>query len=87
MHRVLLIGDSVRLHYQPVVREELESEAEVIGPAENCETSRKVRARFAVWLESYKPELNSCGNSEPGRGEAHIQSRNPELDSIARCAP
>lgn len=63
MHRVLLIGDSIRLHYQPVVRQELRSEAEVIGPAENCETSRKVRARLATWLNSYKPELIhlNCG--------------------------
>lgn len=63
MHRVLLIGDSIRLHYQPLVQEELQSEAEVIGPAENCETSRKVRARLPVWLGSYKPELIhlNCG--------------------------
>ena len=94
MHSVLLIGDSIRLHYQPVVREELQSEAEVIGPAENCETSRKVRARFAVWLESYKPDVIhlNCGlhDIRINRGSYEVQVPLAEyienVDAIIRLA-
>lgn len=94
MHRVLLIGDSIRLHYQPVVREELQSEAEVTRPAENCETSRKVRARFAVWLEPYKPDVIhlNCGlhDIRVNRGSCEVQVPLAEyienVDAIIRLA-
>jgi isoamyl acetate esterase len=63
MFRVLLIGDSIRMHYQPYVGSELRSEAEIDGPSENCESSRKTRARLAEWLESHPADLIhiNCG--------------------------
>lgn len=51
MRRVLLLGDSIRMRYQPYVREALTEHAVVTGPSENCETSRKLRARVAEWLQ------------------------------------
>lgn len=57
MRRVLLLGDSIRMRYQPYVREALSEHAVVMGPAENCETSRKLRARVAEWLQESGPEV------------------------------
>jgi len=46
---VLLLGDSIRMHYQPVVRQELGPDFEVRGPAENCATSRNLLANLERW--------------------------------------
>ena len=34
--RVLLLGDSIRMTYQPHVARWLEGRAQVVGPAHNC---------------------------------------------------
>ena len=39
MQRVLLLGDSIRMSYQPLVSELLAGRAEVVGPADNCQYS------------------------------------------------
>lgn len=49
MTSVLLLGDSIRMHYQPVVRQELGVDFEVHGPAENCATSRNLLANLERW--------------------------------------
>lgn len=36
MKKILLLGDSIRLGYQPAVTELLEGKAEVYGPEDNC---------------------------------------------------
>ena len=62
--RILLIGDSIRLGYQPHVRRLLLGEQmEVLGPEENCETSSKVVTHVNRWIESTKPDLVhfNCG--------------------------
>ena len=41
MKSVILIGDSIRLGYQGVVRQELAGTAQVWGPAENGRDSRE----------------------------------------------
>ncbi len=50
MKKVLLLGDSIRMSYQPLVREMLASEAEVVGPAENCQYSLYTLTRLGSWL-------------------------------------
>ncbi len=35
--KVLLLGDSIRMSYQPLVAEILTGRAEVVGPADNCQ--------------------------------------------------
>jgi hypothetical protein len=47
---VFLVGDSIRMGYEPHVRRELEGGFAVAGPAENCEDSAKVLARLESWL-------------------------------------
>jgi lysophospholipase L1-like esterase len=63
MNRVLLVGDSIRLHYQPHVRTALSGQAEVTGPRENCGSSRTVRACLGQWIKSCSAGLIhiNCG--------------------------
>lgn len=49
MGKVVLIGDSIRMGYEPFVREGLAGVAEVLGPAENCAASGDVLARLDEW--------------------------------------
>jgi lysophospholipase L1-like esterase len=46
---VLLLGDSIRMGYQPYVRQELGDAFDVSGPAENCATSRNLLANLGRW--------------------------------------
>ncbi len=43
-HTVALVGDSLRMHYQPRVAAELAGVADVSGPDVNCESSRHLRS-------------------------------------------
>ncbi len=63
MKRVILIGDSIRMGYQPVVRTELEGLAEVWGPDENGGTSDNVLAHLEEWAVSREADLVhvNCG--------------------------
>ena len=51
--RVLLLGDSIRMSYQPQVKVSLEhsGEAEVVGPAENCQYSAYTLERLPIWIQ------------------------------------
>lgn len=44
MKTVLLLGDSIRMGYQPLVKEMLAGHAEVVGPGENCRF-----AKYTLW--------------------------------------
>jgi lysophospholipase L1-like esterase len=46
---VILLGDSIRMGYQPFVRQELGGAFAVSGPAENCGTSRSLLANLDRW--------------------------------------
>jgi lysophospholipase L1-like esterase len=47
---VLLLGDSIRMSYQVPVRRGLAEEAEVVGPAENCQYSLYTLSSLERWL-------------------------------------
>lgn len=47
---VALVGDSLRIDYQPVVVEALLGVADVWGPNVNCESSRHLRAALDDWV-------------------------------------
>jgi hypothetical protein len=47
--RVLLLGDLIRLSYQPIVSEFLKDEAEVVGPSSNCRFSLYRRKKEDLW--------------------------------------
>ncbi len=49
--RVLLIGDSIRLGYQPLVAARLGSSVEVSGPPENCGDSANLSKRLGEWTD------------------------------------
>jgi lysophospholipase L1-like esterase len=61
--RILLLGDSIRLSYQPLVKQMLEGRAEVRGPAENCQHSEFTLSRLRVWFEQFgRPDLVHWNN-------------------------
>ena len=49
---VLLLGDSIRMSYEPLVRRRLGGMAEVVGPAENCEFTLHTLASLERWLQA-----------------------------------
>jgi lysophospholipase L1-like esterase len=61
--RVLLLGDSIRLHYQPYVAKELADVAEVLGPAENCQDSGTLLQNLTRWALERAPDVVhvNCG--------------------------
>lgn len=54
--KVVLIGDSIRMGYQPLVAKKFE-EAEIWGPIENCRHSLWVLDHFQEWVTDQKPDL------------------------------
>ena len=50
MKQILLLGDSVRMQYQPLVREKLADTAEVSGPEENGRWSGYTLNSLRFWL-------------------------------------
>jgi len=63
MKQIILIGDSIRLGYQDVVRRELGAYANVWTPDENGRDSRNVLAHLDEWLIARQPDLAhiNCG--------------------------
>jgi lysophospholipase L1-like esterase len=60
---MILIGDSIRMGYQPIVQHALLGQAEVWGPKENGGTSANVLAHFDEWILSRRPDIVhlNCG--------------------------
>lgn len=63
MARVILIGDSIRMGYESVVRRELGGLAEVWAPEENGGNSRNVLAHLDEWALARSPDVVhiNCG--------------------------
>ncbi|MFN9742702.1 MAG: SGNH/GDSL hydrolase family protein, partial [Acidobacteriota bacterium] len=55
--RVVLIGDSIRLGYAPIVAKKLEGRAEVISVEQNGGDSRRVRANLEQWALAVRPAI------------------------------
>lgn len=55
--KVVLIGDSIRMGYQPLVIQKLEGKAEVWGPAQNCRHSLWALDHFQEWVADQNPDL------------------------------
>jgi lysophospholipase L1-like esterase len=49
--KVLLLGDSIRLSYQPLVAKKLDARAEVVGPRENCRFSAYTLSSLDRWIK------------------------------------
>lgn len=63
MKKVLLLGDSIRLSYQPLVREKLEGTAEVMGPEDNGRFAKYTLWYINVWLDEFgRPDIVHWNN-------------------------
>jgi len=60
---VLLVGDSIRIGYAPMVKQQLANKAIVKWPDENCEDSGKILNNIEKYIEVNKPDLIyiNCG--------------------------
>ncbi len=54
--KVVLIGDSIRMGYQPMVIEKCQA-LDVWGPVKNCRHSLWVYDRFQKWVTDQEPDL------------------------------
>ena len=72
--KVLLLGDSIRQSYEPIVINQLSDRSQVVAPKENCRFSLYTLVSLAQWIEDLgKPKivhwnngLHDCGHC-PGR--------------------
>src|SRR5262245_60414387 len=55
--RVVLIGDSIRLGYAPLVAKRLDGKAIIISPAPNGEDSGNVLRNLDAWVLNEKPDI------------------------------
>jgi hypothetical protein len=51
MKRVLLLGDSIRMSYQPLVKAALTNRAEVVGPQDNCRFAKYTLWNLGAWFQ------------------------------------
>ena len=56
MKNIFLIGDSIRLGYQPYVKEKLEGRAKVIGVNDNCRFTYYTLRHLLDWSREVNPE-------------------------------
>ena len=57
MKKVVLIGDSIRMSYQPLVIKKLQGRAEVWGPEQNCRHSLWALDHFQEWVFAQRPDV------------------------------
>ena len=83
MKNVLLLGDSIRMLYQPLVKEKLEGRANVYSPAENGRWSGYTLHSLGVWLPSLPtPDIVHWNNGIWDVGDDYHEGRHfypPEL--------
>lgn len=71
--KVLLLGDSIRMNYQPHVARLLDGRAHVVGPSDNCQYSGYTLASLDRWIgELGCPEIIHWNNG------IHDAGRNPD---------
>ena len=61
--KVLLLGDSIRMSYQPHVARLLSDRAEVVGPVDNCQYSLYTLSSLDRWIAALgKPDIVHWNN-------------------------
>ena len=74
--KVLLLGDSIRMSYQPHVAQLLADKAQVAGPADNCQYSLYTLSSLDRWTEELgTPDVVHWNNGIHDAG--HNPARNP----------
>jgi lysophospholipase L1-like esterase len=72
MKKVLLLGDSIRMGYEPLVREALAGQAEVVAPAENGRFAKYTLWGVNVWMKELgRPDIVHWNN---GLWDVHRES-------------
>ena len=63
MNKIILIGDSIRLNYQPLVAAALTGRADVSGPEQNGGSSANVLKHLKAWVLDQAPDIVhlNCG--------------------------
>jgi lysophospholipase L1-like esterase len=77
--RLLLLGDSIRISYEPLVAARLKGRVEVVGPGENGQFSLYTLTRLGTWLAELGPVdmvhwnngIHDCGHN-PNRAPVQI---------------
>jgi lysophospholipase L1-like esterase len=79
MDKVLLIGDSIRMGYEDIVRRGLEGVAEVWAPKENGRDSRNVLAHAESWMARQSATLIhvNCGLHDIKRPPGSVEPAVP----------
>ena len=63
MNKVLLVGDSIRMSYETLVKENLHGIAEVVSPEENCRFAKYTLWEINGWIEKFgKPDIIHWNN-------------------------
>ena len=57
MKRVCLIGDSIRMGYEPTVRKELADVADIFAPTENGQHTVNLLLHFYEWIQQKNPAV------------------------------
>ena len=74
--RVLLLGDSIRMSYQPHVARLLDGKAEVVGPPDNCQYSLYTLSSLDRWIGDLgEPDIVHWNNGLHDAG--HNPARSP----------
>jgi lysophospholipase L1-like esterase len=88
--RVLLIGDSIRLGYQPLVAALLKASAEVSGPPENCGDSTDLSRRLDEWVDPaaalvvFNSGLHDLRRSSQGGHQVELDRYEENLAAVVR---
>ncbi|MFP4027713.1 MAG: SGNH/GDSL hydrolase family protein [Candidatus Brocadiia bacterium] len=63
LKKAVLVGDSIRMAYQPLVASELEGQINILGPEENGGDSRRVLNNIREWVVKKDPDVAhvNCG--------------------------
>ncbi|MBM3238385.1 SGNH/GDSL hydrolase family protein [Candidatus Poribacteria bacterium] len=74
--KVLLLGDSIRMSYQPIVAKTFQGVVDVVGPADNCQYSLYTLASLERWLKQPgNPDIVHWNNGIHDSG--HNPARSP----------
>ena len=74
--KVLLLGDSIRMSYQPLAAQKLDPVAEVVGPSDNCQYSLYTLSSLDRWIGQLgEPDIVHWNNGLHDVG--HNPSRHP----------
>ena len=77
MPTVLLLGDSIRMSYQPLVADLLEGKAAVVGPSDNCQFTEYTLSSLGRWLDELgQPDIVHWNNG------IHDSGHNPARDPM-----